>query len=507
MVIFTFVRHGETDYNKNGILQGHLNIPLNNKGRQQAVSVGQKLSKENVPINLIITSDLDRAYETATIIKEQLVKPDHNNIENSISNNNNSSSSYQCFSPPIESTQLLRERNLGKLEGLDLRHLVHWEELPESKRAVEIQNLLKSQTPQQIQLQNQLHQLNQQQQKTLNNETTFIQSEPSSPNLSYTNTYSANSSAPSSPLSLSGASSLNTSTSSLSSTLSNSSSTSSFSSSLSSSLEIPISLTSSSTPTNVKLTSNILKHLPHKELKMESKSKLIRRAKDAFQFILRQIPSKFINEGNSSSSSTSSTSSPIDEMFLPPSYNSSISQQSTPSTLNQTSNFHILVVSHSVILRTLLSLLLCKKSPPLFCTNPSSNNGLVSQSEQSSTQNFKWIQFELKNASTIRTSFNIIEKKSRDSIKRIPREITFYPETNNKANSNSTNSNNSASSSIKKQLPVSTNNVVVIEPVDIKNQTINNNNNSNINSPNNNNDIVGITQKFQKASINTENEE
>lgn len=37
----TIVRHGETDYNKAGIIQGHLDIPLNLQGEAQAAVAGR----------------------------------------------------------------------------------------------------------------------------------------------------------------------------------------------------------------------------------------------------------------------------------------------------------------------------------------------------------------------------------------------------------------------------------------------------------------------------------
>ena len=40
-----FIRHGETDYNREGRLQGQQDIPLNPKGREQASSVGRNLRR------------------------------------------------------------------------------------------------------------------------------------------------------------------------------------------------------------------------------------------------------------------------------------------------------------------------------------------------------------------------------------------------------------------------------------------------------------------------------
>ncbi|GIW64747.1 MAG: hypothetical protein KatS3mg092_0680 [Patescibacteria group bacterium] len=38
------VRHGETDWNVKGLVQGHSDIPLNDKGRWQAKELSKKLS-------------------------------------------------------------------------------------------------------------------------------------------------------------------------------------------------------------------------------------------------------------------------------------------------------------------------------------------------------------------------------------------------------------------------------------------------------------------------------
>ena len=60
------IRHGQTDHNLNGLLQGHLDIPLNMKGIAQAQEIREKLKTES--FDIIISSDLSRAYQTAKII-------------------------------------------------------------------------------------------------------------------------------------------------------------------------------------------------------------------------------------------------------------------------------------------------------------------------------------------------------------------------------------------------------------------------------------------------------
>lgn len=62
------VRHGETDWNKEKRIQGREDIPLNETGILQAKNCGKAL--EGAKFAAIISSPLDRARETAEIIKE-----------------------------------------------------------------------------------------------------------------------------------------------------------------------------------------------------------------------------------------------------------------------------------------------------------------------------------------------------------------------------------------------------------------------------------------------------
>ncbi len=64
------IRHGETDWNSSGKLQGREDIELNNLGREQASQIAQYFKTE--PWDVIVSSPLKRAYETAQIIGSQL---------------------------------------------------------------------------------------------------------------------------------------------------------------------------------------------------------------------------------------------------------------------------------------------------------------------------------------------------------------------------------------------------------------------------------------------------
>ncbi|MFM6981680.1 MAG: histidine phosphatase family protein [Microbacteriaceae bacterium] len=92
MTYFSLVRHGETDWNKAGRIQGSTDIPLNELGRQQARETGRKLARYHW--DLVICSPLSRAWETATIISNEI-----------------------GHSAPVIEPSIV-ERNYGEAEGL-----------------------------------------------------------------------------------------------------------------------------------------------------------------------------------------------------------------------------------------------------------------------------------------------------------------------------------------------------------------------------------------------------
>jgi probable phosphoglycerate mutase len=73
MTTITFVRHGITDHNMEKRAQGHTQNPLNETGRAQAALVAKRLSEEQWDV--LISSDLRRARETAELISAAIGKP------------------------------------------------------------------------------------------------------------------------------------------------------------------------------------------------------------------------------------------------------------------------------------------------------------------------------------------------------------------------------------------------------------------------------------------------
>ena len=100
MTELLLVRHGETDWNAEGKLQGHTDRPLNDYGRRQAEALADRLAGED--IDAVYASDLSRARETAEILAAKhgltvVVDPD------------------------------LREKNWGNWEGLTSDERLHVE--------------------------------------------------------------------------------------------------------------------------------------------------------------------------------------------------------------------------------------------------------------------------------------------------------------------------------------------------------------------------------------------
>jgi probable phosphoglycerate mutase len=94
------IRHGETAWNVDTRIQGQLNIGLNDTGLWQAQQVGKALAQE--PIAAIYSSDLDRAFTTATAIAQS----------------NQSLISRTGHTAIVQPDMGLRERHFGHFEGM-----------------------------------------------------------------------------------------------------------------------------------------------------------------------------------------------------------------------------------------------------------------------------------------------------------------------------------------------------------------------------------------------------
>lgn len=90
------VRHGETDWNAEKRIQGHLDIPLNAAGLSQSQATADGLSE--LTFRAVYSSDLRRSWQTAEIVASRL-------------------------GIPLHAQPGLRERHSGVLEGMTIEEL------------------------------------------------------------------------------------------------------------------------------------------------------------------------------------------------------------------------------------------------------------------------------------------------------------------------------------------------------------------------------------------------
>lgn len=88
------LRHGETEWNTQRRWQGHEDIPLNRHGELQAHAAAEALQDQR--LDIIYTSDLNRAKTTARLIADA------------------------CLTPLVVEPEL-RERHFGAIQGLTRR--------------------------------------------------------------------------------------------------------------------------------------------------------------------------------------------------------------------------------------------------------------------------------------------------------------------------------------------------------------------------------------------------
>ena len=90
-------RHGETDWNISGILQGWIDVPLNDNGRRQSLDLAQTLASHGFA--RVCTSPLRRSAETAEIVARA------------------------WGLPPPTPYEGLKERHFGLIQGMPKREL------------------------------------------------------------------------------------------------------------------------------------------------------------------------------------------------------------------------------------------------------------------------------------------------------------------------------------------------------------------------------------------------
>lgn len=67
-----FVRHGQTDYNYQRLIQGRIDAPLNKIGIKQAKDTGKLLKSLDFKYDKIVSSPLSRAFKTAHLISRKM---------------------------------------------------------------------------------------------------------------------------------------------------------------------------------------------------------------------------------------------------------------------------------------------------------------------------------------------------------------------------------------------------------------------------------------------------
>lgn len=70
--LICLVRHGQTDWNKDYLIQGRIDIPLNDTGRNQIHKTSSKLLETNIKWDIFLSSPLSRTVETCEIICNDL---------------------------------------------------------------------------------------------------------------------------------------------------------------------------------------------------------------------------------------------------------------------------------------------------------------------------------------------------------------------------------------------------------------------------------------------------
>ena len=91
------VRHGESEWNRKNLFTGWKDPDITQKGKEEALSAGQKIKATKIAFDIAFTSALTRAQHTLTIILKEIGQENLTTIEN----------------------KALNERDYGDLTGLN----------------------------------------------------------------------------------------------------------------------------------------------------------------------------------------------------------------------------------------------------------------------------------------------------------------------------------------------------------------------------------------------------
>ncbi len=123
-VDFFILRHGQTTWNARGIIQGQADAPLDDVGRAQARALAEFLVGDGLsagrtrgfprPGLPVVTSDLSRAVDTARVLADALVRARAEDDARFLRVPSDPSAEPE----PLHQTPKLRERHVGRLQGL-----------------------------------------------------------------------------------------------------------------------------------------------------------------------------------------------------------------------------------------------------------------------------------------------------------------------------------------------------------------------------------------------------
>src|SRR5579864_7845606 len=91
------VRHGESEWNVRGLATGWADVPLTARGREQAAAAGRQLAADGLRADVLYTSTLRRAQQTAVCLLD----------------------AWGVAPGSVIALWQLNERHVGQLQGLD----------------------------------------------------------------------------------------------------------------------------------------------------------------------------------------------------------------------------------------------------------------------------------------------------------------------------------------------------------------------------------------------------